>query len=213
MYLYNCITLLWAELTQLCNQLYKIKQIHIPTPIPPETDMPFSSVKSLSHVQLFATPWTGACQASLFITSSQSLPKLMPIKSVIPSNYLILCRPFLLLSSIFSSIRVFSNESVLRIRWPKYWSFSFSISPSNEYSGLISFRIAWFDLLAVPWIFSRYDPPNHSLHLQVENPHLLLQNIINTLWIHSHTHSGGSVVKNAPANAGDLRDMGHGFEP
>ena len=98
----------------------------------------FSSVQSLSHVQLFATPWTAAVQASLFITNSQSLLKLMSIKLVMPSNHQILCCPLLLLLSIFPSIRVFSNESALRIRWPKYWSFSFSISPSNEYSGLIS---------------------------------------------------------------------------
>ena len=111
--------------------------------------MGFSSVHSLSRVQLFATPWTAACQASLSITNSQSLPKLMSIELVMPFNHLILCRPPLLLPSIFPSIRVFSNESVLLIRWPKYWSFSFSISPSNEYSGLISFRINWFDLLAV----------------------------------------------------------------
>ena len=96
-----------------------------------------------------ATPWTTACQASLSITSSQSLLKLMSIKSVMPSNHLILCHPLLLLTSIFPSITVFSDESVLRIRWPKDWSFSFSTSPSNEYSGLISFRINWFDLLAV----------------------------------------------------------------
>ena len=96
-----------------------------------------------------ATPWTTACQASLSITSSQSLLKLMSIKSVMPSNHLILCHPLLLLTSIFPSITVFSDESVLRIRWPKDWSFSFSTSPSNEYSGLISFRIDWFDLLAV----------------------------------------------------------------
>ena len=96
-----------------------------------------------------ATPWTAACQASLFITNSGSLLKLMSIESVMPSNHLILCRPLLLLPSIFLSIRAFSNESVLHIRWPKYWSFSFSISPSNEYSGLISFRNDWFDLLAV----------------------------------------------------------------
>ena len=106
-------------------------------------------VQLLSHVWLFATPWTIACQASLFFTISQSLCKLMSIESVMPSNHLILCCPLLLLPSIFPSIRVFSNESVLHIRWPKYWSFSFSISPSNEYSGLISFRIDWFDLLAV----------------------------------------------------------------
>ena len=107
------------------------------------------SVQLLSRVRVIVTPWTAAHQASLSITNSRSLLKLMSIKSVMPSNYLILCCPFLLLPSIFSSIRVFSNESVLRIRWPKYWSFNFSISPSNEYSGLISFRIDWFDLLAV----------------------------------------------------------------
>ena len=107
------------------------------------------SVQSLSHVQLFATPWTAAHQASLSITKSQDLLKLMSIKSVMTSNYLILHHPLLLLPSVFPSIRVFSNESVLHIRWPKYWSFSFSMSPSNEYSGLISFRIDWFDLLAV----------------------------------------------------------------
>ena len=106
-------------------------------------------VQSLSLVQLFATPWTAKCQASLSVTSSRSLIKLMSIESVMPSNHLILCRPFLLLPSIVPSIRVFSKESVLHIRWPKYWSFSFSISLSNEYSGLISFSIAWFDLLAV----------------------------------------------------------------
>ena len=109
----------------------------------------FSSVQSLSRVQLFETPWTAAHQASLSITNSQSLLKLMSIPSVLPSNHLILCHPLLLLSSIFPSIRVFSNESVLRIRWPAYWSFSFSISPSNEYSGLISFRTDWLDFLAV----------------------------------------------------------------
>ena len=108
-----------------------------------------SSVQLLSHVQLFATPWTAAHQASLSITNSWSSPKPMSIESVMPSNHLILCRPLLLLPSVFPSIRVFSNESVLPIRWPKYWSFTFSISPSNEYSGLISFRIDWFDLLAV----------------------------------------------------------------
>ena len=106
-------------------------------------------VQLLSHVRLFATPWTAARQASLSITNSQSLLKLMSIESVMPSNHLILCHPLLLLPSIFPSIRVFSNESVLRIRWPKYWSFSFSISPSNEYSGLICFRMDWLDLLAV----------------------------------------------------------------
>ena len=96
-----------------------------------------------------ATPWTAACQASLSIVNSWSLLKLMPIELVMPSNYLVLCHPLLLLPSSFPGIRVFSNKSVLHIRWPKYWSFSFSISPSNEYSGLISFRIDWFGLIAV----------------------------------------------------------------
>ena len=108
----------------------------------------FSSVQSLSHVHLFATPWTAARQAFLSFTNSRSLLKLMSMESVMASNHLILCCPLLLLPSIFPNIRVFSNESVLHIRWPKYWSFSFSISPSNEYSGLISFRMDWFDLLA-----------------------------------------------------------------
>jgi len=110
----------------------------------------FSSVQSLSRVQLFATPWTAEHQASLSITNSQSLPKPTSIELVMPANHLILCRPLLLLPSILRSIRVFSNKSALCIRWPKYCSFDFSISPSNEYSGLISFRIDWLDLLAVP---------------------------------------------------------------
>ena len=115
----------------------------------PDLQTEFSSVQSLSHVRLFATPWTAAHQASLSITNSWSLLKLMSIKLMMPSNHLILCHPLLLLPSIFPTIRVFSNESALRIRWPKYWSFSFNINPSNEYSVLISFRIDWFDLLAV----------------------------------------------------------------
>ena len=109
----------------------------------------FSSVQLFSHVQLFATPWTAAHQASLSITNSQRLCRLMSIESVMPSNHLILCCPLLLLPSVFPSIRAFSNELVLCIRWQKYWSFSFSISPFNEYSRLISFRMDWFDLLAV----------------------------------------------------------------
>ena len=108
-----------------------------------------SSVQSLSRVWLFATPWTAARQASLSITNSWSPPKPMSMESVMPSNHLIFCLPLLLLPSIFPSIRVFSNEPVLHIRWPKYWSFSFSISPSNEYSGLISFRVDWLDLIAI----------------------------------------------------------------
>ena len=107
----------------------------------------FNSVWSLNHAWLFVTPWTAACQVSLSITNSQNLLKLMSIESVMPSNHLILCHP-LLPPSIFPSIRDFSNESVLRIRWPKYWSFRFNISPSNEYSGLISFKMDWLDLLA-----------------------------------------------------------------
>ena len=120
-----------------------------------------SSVQSLSCVQLFATPWTAARQASLSITNSQSLPKLMSIESVTPFNHLILCRPLLLLSSIFSSIRVFSNESALHIRLPKYWSFSFNISPSNEHPGLTSFRMDWLDLLAVHGTLKSL-PQHHS---------------------------------------------------
>ena len=124
------------------DQINKLKQ----TKQLPARRLLLCSVQSLSRVQLFATPWTAARQASLSITNSQSLFKLMCIESVMLSNHLILCCPLLLLPSIFPSIRVFSNESALRIRWPKYWSFS--ISPSNEYSGLISFRIDWFDVLA-----------------------------------------------------------------
>ena len=113
------------------------------------THVKSSSVQSLSCVRLLVTRWTAACQASLSITNSWSLPKLKSIELVIPSNHLILCHPLLLLSSIFPSIKVFANESVLCIRWPKYWSFSVSISPFSEYSGLISFRMDWLDLLAV----------------------------------------------------------------
>ena len=118
-----------------------------------------SSVQSLTWIQLFVTPWTAALQASLSITNSRSPPKPMSIKSLTPSNHLILCHPLLLLPSIFPSIRVFSNESVLRIRWPKYWSFSFSISPSDKYSGLFSFRMDWLDLLAVQGTLKRIGEP------------------------------------------------------
>ena len=122
----------------LCNQT--------PHPL---ASVQFSSVQLLSHVQLFVTPWTAARQASLSFTNSWSLLKLMSIELVMPSNHLIFCRPLFLLPSIFPSIWVFPNELALCIRWPEYWSFSFSINPSNEYSGLISFRMDCFDLLAV----------------------------------------------------------------
>ena len=116
-------------------------KLKLVTHVPPKDTRMFSSVQSLSCVQLFATPWIAARQASLSITNSRSSLRLTSIESVMPSNHFILCRPLLLLPSIFPSIRVFSNESALHIRWPKYWSFSFSVSPSNEYSGLISFRM------------------------------------------------------------------------
>ena len=140
-----------------------------------------SSVQSLSHVQLFATPWTAARQASLSITNSQSLLNLIYIESVMLSNHLILCHHLLLLPSVFPSIRVFSSESVLHIRWPNYWSFSFSISPSNEYSGLISFRIDWFDLLAVEGTFK-------SLFQHTVHKHQLFGAQF-SLWSNSHIHT------------------------
>jgi len=133
----------WEELLVLLLNMTGREHPHA------KKDIQFSSVQLLSHVWLFVTPRTAACHASLSIINSQSLLKLMCITSVMPSNHLILCHPFLLPPSIFPSIRVFSNELVLHIRRPKYWSFSFSISPSNEYSGLISFRMDWLDLLAV----------------------------------------------------------------
>ena len=126
----------------------------------------FSSVQSLSHVRLFATPWSAAHQASLSITNSRSLHKPMSIESVKRSNHLILYRPLLLLPSVFPSIRVFSNGSALRIRWPKYWSFSFNSSPSNEHLGLISFRMNWLDLLPVKGlsrVFSNTTVQKHQL--------------------------------------------------
>ena len=126
------------------------------------TFIQFSSFQLLSHVWPFATPWTAAFQASLSITNSRSLLKLMSIESVMPFDHLILCHPLLLLPSNFPSIRVFSNESVLRIRWPKYWSFSFNISPSNEHSGLISFGMDWLDLLAVSRVFSNTTVQKHQ---------------------------------------------------
>ena len=132
----------------------------------------------LSHIRLFVTPWTAACQASLSFFISQSLLKLMPVESMIPSNHLILCRPLLLLPSVFPSIRAFSNELALHIRWPKYWSFNYSINPSNEYTGLISFRIDWFDLHAVQGTFKESSPVSHfkgisSLALSLYSPALI----------------------------------------
>ena len=139
-----------------------------------------SSVQSLSHVWLFATPWTAAPQACLSIMNSQSLLRLMSIESMLPSNHLILCCSLLLLPSIFPSIRVFSNESVLHMRWPKYWSFSFSVSPSNEFSLLISFRIDWFDLPAVQGtlIFSSTTIWKHQFF-----------GTQSSLWSNSHIHT------------------------
>ena len=145
MYLYLCkrLKLFVFSFIYIHKQIYiYIYKIHIYMDI-------FSSVQSFSHVRLLATPWTTAHQASLYITNSQSPPKPMSIESVMPSNHLILDHSLLLVSSIFSSIRAFSDESALCIRWPKYWSFSFNISPSNEHPGLISFEMDWLDLLAV----------------------------------------------------------------
>jgi len=128
----------------------------------PQHSLQFSSVQSLSHVWLFAIPWTAACRASLSITNSQSLVKLMSIELVMPSSHLILCHPLLLQPSIFSSIRVFSKESALCIRWPKYWSFSFNISPSNEYLGLKSFRVDSLQSKGLSRVFSNTTVQKHQ---------------------------------------------------
>ena len=141
----------------------------------------FSSVQSLSHVQLFAIPRTAACQASLSIINFQSPPKPMSIESVMPSSHLVLCRPLLLLPPMFPSIRVFSNESALRIRWPKYWSFSFNSSPSNEHPGLISFRMDWMDLLTVQGTLKSL-LQHHSSKASI----LLCSTF---LMVHSHIHT------------------------
>ena len=143
-----------------------------------------SSVQSLSHVRLFATSWTAACQGSLSITNSWSLPKLVSIELVMPSNHLIISCPLLLLPSIFPSIRVFSNESALCIRWPKYWSFS--ISPSTEYSGLFSFRMGWFDLLAVQGLSGVFSNTTVRKH-QFFGAQLSLWSIYTILSSHIHT--------------------------
>ena len=142
----------WRFRFRLTTTIYNtLRNIFPPTYLPEFLIIffQFSSVQSLSRVWLFVTPWTAARQASLFITNSWSSPKLMSIESVMPSSHFILCHPLLLLPSIFPSTRAFSNESALCIRWPKYWSFSFSIIPSKEIPGLISFRMDWLDLLAV----------------------------------------------------------------
>ena len=141
----------------------------------------FSSVQLLSHVQLFVTPWTAAHYASLSVTNSWSLLKLMSIESVMPSNHLILCHPLLLLPSIFPGIWVFSNESVLHIRWPKDWSFSFNISLSNEYSRLISFRIDWLDFLA-------FQGTLKSLLQHHNSKGSILQHSASFIVQHSHSH-------------------------
>ena len=140
----------------------------------------FSSIQSHSHVRLFVTWWMAICQASLSITNPQSLLQLMSTDSVMPSNHFILCCPLLLLPSIFPSIRVFSNESLLCIRWPKYWSFSFSISPANEYSGLISFRMDWLDLLAVQGTLKSL-LQHHSSKASILR--------CSALWSNSHIHT------------------------
>ena len=148
----------------------------------------FSSVQLFSHVQLFGTPWTAARQISLSITNSQSLLKLMSIKSVMPSNNFLLCHPLLLLPSIFPSIRVFSNESALCIRWPKYWSFSFSISSSNEYSGLICFRMDWFNLLAVQGTLKSLLQQHSSKASILLHSSFFIENLYNFLFFSSHIH-------------------------
>ena len=144
----NCIPYLKST-ASTGQPLLKLKYLPVPVTTFFFCHSGFISVQSFSHVWLFATPWTVACQSSKSITNYRILLKLMSIESVMPLNHVILCHPPLLLPSIFPSIRVFSNESVLCIRWPKYWSLSFSICPSNEYSGLISFRMDWLELLVV----------------------------------------------------------------
>ena len=147
------------------------------------------SVQSLSYVQLFVTPWTAACQASLSITNSQSLPKLMSIESVMPSNHLILCHPLLLPPSLLPSIRIFSNESALHSRWPKYWSFSFNISPSNEHSGLISFRMDWLDLLAVQGALKKFSPTSQFKSINSSALSFLYSPTLTSIHDHWKNHS------------------------
>ena len=155
----------------------------------------FSSVQSLSRVWLFATPWTTACQASLSIANSRSPPEPMSIVSVMPSNHLILCRP-LFLPSVFPSIRVFSNESVLRMRWPEYWSFSFKISPSSEHPGLISFRMDWLDLLVVQGNLKSLLQHHHS------KASILLQSAFFIVQLsHPYTTTGKTIALTAAATS------------
>ena len=160
----------------------------------------FSPVPSFSHVRHFVTPQTAACQASLSITNSQSLFKLMSTESVMPSNHLFLCHPLLLPPSIFPSIRMFSNESVLCIRWPKYWSFSFSISPSNE--GLISFRMDWLDLLAVQGTL-RSLLQHHSSKASILQCSAFFIVQLSHPYMTTGKTTAWSSVKNSPANVGD----------
>ena len=149
----------------------------------------FSSVQLLSRVRLFVTPWITACQASLSITNSRSLLKRMPIESVMPSSHLILCRPLLFLPSIFPSIRVFSNESALHIRWPKYWSFNSNISPSSEHPGLISSRMDWLDLLAV-----QKTPRSPFQHHSSKAPILLFSAFFIVQLSHSYMTTGKTIA-------------------
>ena len=173
---------------------------------------PVVVLQLLSCVWLFATPWTAAPKTFLSFTFSQSLLELMSIESVMPSNHLILCHPLLFLPSIFPSIRLFSNKSALRIRWPKYWSFSFSISPSNEYSVLISFRIDWFDLLLLKGLSIVSSGTTVQKHQFFGTQPSLWPNLhICTLLLDVRVDlvvnvgfSGGSVLKNPPANAEDM---------
>ena len=158
---------------------------------------PFSSVQSLSRVWLFATPWIAACQASLSITISWSSLKLMSIKSVMPSSHLNLCRPLLLLPRIPPSIRVFSNESTLHMRWPKNWSFSFSISPSNEHPGLISFRVDWSDLLAVQGTLKsllQHHSSKASILRRSAQPLNNYKNLINPQWKRQSTNCNSKMT-------------------
>ena len=181
----------------ITGSLYLLIPFTYPLPTPTSTSQ-FSSVQSLSHVRLYATPRITAHQASLSITNSQSSLRLMSIESVMPSSHLILCRPLLLLPPIPPSIRVFSNESTLRIRWPKYWSFSFSISPSNEQPGLISYRMDWLDLLAVQETLkslfqqhcSKASILQHSAFFIVQLSHLYMTLYGNTIALTKQTFVG-----------------------